>query len=79
MKTLTVSGIVPRNYPGGVTMTDATSATSATPTAVFVHGAWADATGFGGVIRALGDRGFTAIGMANPCVDRRPHQQRRSS
>ena len=60
-------------------MTDATSATSATPTAVFVHGAWADATGFGGVIRALGDRGFTAIGMANPCVDRRPHQQRRSS
>jgi hypothetical protein len=47
-------------------MTDATSATSATPTAVFVHGAWADATGFGGVIRALGDRGFTAIGMANP-------------
>jgi hypothetical protein len=33
---------------------------------VFVHGAWADASGFGGVIRALGDdRGFTAIGMAN--------------
>jgi pimeloyl-ACP methyl ester carboxylesterase len=62
MKTLTVSGIVPRNHPGGVTMTDATSATSATPTAVFVHGAWADASGFGGVIRALGDRGFAAIG-----------------
>jgi hypothetical protein len=37
-----------------------------TPTIVFVHGAWADASGFGGVIRALGDRGFTAIGMANP-------------
>jgi pimeloyl-ACP methyl ester carboxylesterase len=34
---------------------------------VFVHDAWADASGFGGVIRALGDRGFTAaIGMANP-------------
>jgi hypothetical protein len=47
-------------------MTDATSATSATPTIVFVHGAWADASGFGGVIRALDDRGFTAIGMANP-------------
>ena len=29
-------------------MTDATSATSATPTIVFVHGAWADASGFGG-------------------------------
>jgi pimeloyl-ACP methyl ester carboxylesterase len=66
MKTLTVSGIVPRNYPGEVMMTDATSATSATPTAVFVHGAWADASGFGGVIRALGDRGFAAIGVANP-------------
>ena len=29
-------------------MTDATSATSATPTIVLVHGAWADATGFDG-------------------------------
>jgi len=37
-----------------------------TPTIVFVHGAWADATGFGGVIRALRDRGFAAIGVANP-------------
>jgi pimeloyl-ACP methyl ester carboxylesterase len=37
-----------------------------TPTIVFVHGAWADATGFGGSIRALRDRGFTAIGFANP-------------
>jgi hypothetical protein len=34
------------------------------PTIVFVHGAWADASGFGGVIRALGDRGLGAIGMA---------------
>ena len=37
-----------------------------TPTIVFVHGAWADATGFGGSIRALRDRGLTAIGAANP-------------
>jgi pimeloyl-ACP methyl ester carboxylesterase len=36
------------------------------PTIVFVHGAWADASGFDGSIRALGDRGFTAIGIANP-------------
>jgi pimeloyl-ACP methyl ester carboxylesterase len=36
------------------------------PTIVLVHGAWADASGFGGSIRALGDRGFTAIGWANP-------------
>ena len=37
-----------------------------TPTIVFVHGAWADASGFGGSIRALRDRGFAAIGFANP-------------
>jgi pimeloyl-ACP methyl ester carboxylesterase len=37
-----------------------------TPTIVFVHGAWADATGFGGSMRALSDRGFAAIGFANP-------------
>ena len=39
-----------------------------TPTIVFVHGAWADATGFGASIRALSDRGFAAIGFANPCA-----------
>ena len=37
-----------------------------TPTIVFVHGAWADASGFGGSIRALGGRGFATIGFANP-------------
>jgi pimeloyl-ACP methyl ester carboxylesterase len=37
-----------------------------TPTIVFVHGAWADASGFGGSIRALSDRGLAAIGFANP-------------
>jgi hypothetical protein len=37
-----------------------------TPTVVLVHGAWADATGFGGVIRALRERGFPAVGAANP-------------
>jgi pimeloyl-ACP methyl ester carboxylesterase len=31
-----------------------------------VHGAWADASSFAGVIRALQDRGFRAIGFANP-------------
>jgi pimeloyl-ACP methyl ester carboxylesterase len=40
--------------------------TADTPTIVFVHGAWADATGFGESIRALRDRGFAAIGFANP-------------
>jgi pimeloyl-ACP methyl ester carboxylesterase len=36
------------------------------PTIVLVHGAWADASGFAGEIRALRDRGFQAIGFANP-------------
>src|SRR6201982_500970 len=39
------------------------------PTMVLVHGAWADATGFDPEIRALRDRGFTAIGFANPLRD----------
>jgi pimeloyl-ACP methyl ester carboxylesterase len=36
------------------------------PTIVLVHGAWADASGFEGEIRALQGRGFRAIGFANP-------------
>jgi pimeloyl-ACP methyl ester carboxylesterase len=44
--------------------TDATNGSQ--PTIVLVHGAWADATGFDRVIRALHERGFTAIGAANP-------------
>jgi pimeloyl-ACP methyl ester carboxylesterase len=36
------------------------------PTIVFVHGAWADASGFGGSIRALHNQGYRAIGVANP-------------
>jgi pimeloyl-ACP methyl ester carboxylesterase len=46
---------------GAVTPMPANSATI-----VFVHGAWADASGFGASIRALRDRGFAAIGFANP-------------
>ncbi len=40
-----------------------------TPTIVLVHGAWADATGFDPEIRALRERGFAAIGFANPLRD----------
>jgi pimeloyl-ACP methyl ester carboxylesterase len=36
------------------------------PTVVLVHGAWADATGFDAVTRALHDNGFRTIGFANP-------------
>ena len=39
------------------------------PTIILVHGAWADATGFDAEIRALGDRGYTAIGFGNPLRD----------
>jgi pimeloyl-ACP methyl ester carboxylesterase len=35
-------------------------------TIVFVHGGWADATGFDGSMRTLRDRGFAVIGAANP-------------
>src|SRR5215468_10786028 len=42
---------------------------SQTPTIVLVHGAWADATGFDPEIRALRDRGLTAIGFGNPLRD----------
>jgi hypothetical protein len=38
--------------------------TAETPTIVFVHGAWADATGFDAEIRALQRQGFRAIGFA---------------
>jgi pimeloyl-ACP methyl ester carboxylesterase len=40
-----------------------------TPTIVFVHGAWADATGFDAEIRALQRQGFRALGFANPLRD----------
>jgi pimeloyl-ACP methyl ester carboxylesterase len=40
--------------------------TADTPTIVFVHGAWADASGWGAPISALRDRGFDTIGFANP-------------
>ena len=47
----------------------ATQPDESKPTIVFVHGAWADATGFDAEIRALQSRGFRAIGFANPLRD----------
>ena len=40
-----------------------------TPTIILVHGAWADATGWDPELRALRERGLTAIGFANPLRD----------
>jgi len=63
----------PPGYSRGIgqTVSKGAVATMAaeTPTIVLVHGAWADATGFDAEIRALRDRGFTAIGFANPLRD----------
>jgi pimeloyl-ACP methyl ester carboxylesterase len=41
-------------------------ARQAKPTIVFVHGAFADASGFGAVTDRLQDRGYTVISPANP-------------
>jgi pimeloyl-ACP methyl ester carboxylesterase len=40
--------------------------TTSAPTAVLVHGAFADASGFGGVIRELQSAGHTALAPPNP-------------
>ncbi len=45
---------------------DALARTSAKPTIVLVHGAFADASGFGAVISRLQHRGYTVIAPANP-------------
>ncbi len=39
---------------------------STKPTIVFVHGAWADNSGFAGSIRALRAQGFRTVGASNP-------------
>ena len=39
---------------------------SSLPTAVLVHGAFSDASGFGGVIRELGSVGLTVLAPPNP-------------
>src|SRR3712207_3489530 len=36
------------------------------PTIVFVHGAWADNSGWDASIRALHDRGFETVSASNP-------------
>jgi pimeloyl-ACP methyl ester carboxylesterase len=43
-----------------------TSTGTDTPTVVFVHGAWADNSGFDASIRTLRNQGYAAIGAANP-------------
>jgi pimeloyl-ACP methyl ester carboxylesterase len=45
---------------------DAPARASAKPTIVFVHGAFADASGFGAVTSRLQHRGYTVVSPANP-------------
>ena len=45
---------------------DASARAGAKPTVVLVHGAFADASGFGAVTDRLQDRGYTVISPANP-------------
>src|SRR5712672_1365655 len=45
---------------------DTTMATASTPTVVLVHGAFADASGFGGVIRELQSAGHAVLAPPNP-------------
>jgi pimeloyl-ACP methyl ester carboxylesterase len=52
-----------------VNVVEETRMAAETPTVVLVHGAWADATGFDAEIRALRDRGYSAIGFSNPLRD----------
>jgi pimeloyl-ACP methyl ester carboxylesterase len=49
-----------------VTATPASARTNPKPTIVLVHGAFADASGFGEVTSRLQDRGYTVIAPANP-------------
>nr|BFF16681.1 hypothetical protein GCM10025730_02020 [Promicromonospora thailandica] len=42
------------------------------PTVVLVHGAFADASGWGGVIEKLERDGYPVLAVANPCVAWRP-------
>ena len=51
---------------GALQAGDALARTSAKPTVVFVHGAFADASGFGAVTSRLQHRGYTVISPANP-------------
>jgi pimeloyl-ACP methyl ester carboxylesterase len=51
---------------GGAAPARAAAPAAAKPTIVFVHGAFADASGFGAVTRRLQERGYSVLSPANP-------------
>lgn len=62
--TLTIVGLIALIPVIGVARS--TSNTQTKPTVVLVHGTFADAAGWNGVIERLQDRGYTVIAVANP-------------
>jgi len=56
---------------GGIPASGSTSPPTVTvkPTVVLVHGAWADASGWDGVISRLQQRGYAVVAPANPLRD----------
>jgi pimeloyl-ACP methyl ester carboxylesterase len=52
--------------PGGVAEGAQSHASGPKPTIVLIHGAFADASGWSGVITRLRDRGYPVLAPANP-------------
>jgi len=54
------------NLNGNTSSTDKAEAKAGKPTVVFVHGGWADNTGWNSEIASLRTEGYPVIGVANP-------------
>jgi pimeloyl-ACP methyl ester carboxylesterase len=66
LSTLLVAALAALVLSATLLTTDGLARTSAKPTVVLVHGAFADASGFGAVTSRLQRRGYTVISPANP-------------
>ena len=66
LSTLLAAGLAAILLSTALPPTDALAGTGAKPTIVFVHGAFADASGFGAVTSRLQHRGYAVISPANP-------------
>src|SRR4051794_18052305 len=66
MKRLSLAAAAAALLFAGIATTPASARAAGKPTIVLVHGAFADASGFGAVTDRLQDRGYTVIAPANP-------------
>lgn len=66
MRTLVTAAVVATVLSTALPTTDAGARATPKPTIVVVHGAFADASGFGAVTSRLQRRGYTVIAPANP-------------